>query len=408
MMKKFLTGLALLPLFFAFFAHVAGVPAECAEAEYKTYVNDRFGYSVNYPDIFESSREPDNGDGIEFASDDGEYTLTIWGGYNVLGQDGYALLEECYERVAHIVPDSQESAGNYYSIEYSDDGGKDGVEHIFHEYGIVNEDMKASFTLQYPKAEEKRFATIKIDMENSLGLPESEGASNTGEAPDIGAFALKDGRVYKNDTELDCEANEIPSQVEGPIRFWSAIDDNVSERVSENEAGVYFFAADGVCLTFLPLEAASYSCQNLLFSPDGERFLLMEGSGVRPDMTYILYELPDMEKKTEIGGLREEHPFWIDPMRFVMTRIDDGIREGMSFANLSYGLRLSVVMVDASVSETTVLKGATDTANYTMYEVTDDGNVVTVIEESVKSEKDWAVEDQIETREIRVEIPAAG
>jgi hypothetical protein len=182
--KKSLTGLALLSVFFAFLAHVAEAPAEYAEPEYETYVNDRFGYSVNYPDIFDRSREPDNGDGVEFASADGEYGLTIWGGYNVLGQDGYALLEECYERVTHIVPESAMSASRHYGVEYSDDGGKDGVGHIFHEYGIVNEEMKAGFTLKYPKAEEKRFELIKIVMENSLRLPKSDGASNTGETPD--------------------------------------------------------------------------------------------------------------------------------------------------------------------------------------------------------------------------------
>jgi hypothetical protein len=369
-----------------------------SDAEYKTYVNDRFGFSVNYPDIFDTSREPDNGDGISFASDDGEYTLEIWGGYNILGQDGYALLEECYERVAHIVRNSAISAGGHYSIEYSDDGGKDGVEHIFHEYGIVNEDMKAGFVLRYPKDEEKRFAIIKADMENSISLPEPDGASSIGEAPDIGAFAIKDGRVHKGGTALDCEVNEIPPEVEGPIRFWSVFGTDTSEAVKENETGVWFFTEGGGALTFVPLES-EYECQGVIFSPGGGSFVLVKGSGARSDMFFEVYG-EGTEKMAEFGGIRGEIE-WIDPARFVFTSIGEGTRgDG--------GLYLSVSMYDAAAKELTVLKEAAGTRNFALGGVAEDGSAVTVIEQSVKSEKDWADEGKIETREIRVEIPAAG
>jgi hypothetical protein len=400
-MKKFLAGLTLLPLFFALFANAA---AESAEEKYKTYVNGRFGYSVNYPDIFGEGREPDNGDGIEFASDGGEYTLAVWGGHNVLEQDGYSLLEDCYGRVAHIVPGSGKSAGNYYSIEYSDDGGKDGTEHIFHEYGIVNGETKAGFTLQYPKAEEERFAMIKIDMENSLSLPEPDGGTGAREAPDIGAFALKDGRVYKEGAELDCEVNEIPSGVEGPIRFWSALGTDTSEAVRENETGVWFFTDLGGALTFVPLES-EYECQDVIFSPGGGSFVLVKGSGVRPDMFFEVYG-EGTEKTAEFGGIRGEIE-WIGPDRFVFTSIGEDTRDGGRFFNLSYGLYLSVSMYDTAAKELTVLKEAAATLNFTLGGVTDGGKAVTVIEQSVKSEEDWADEDKIETREIRVEIPAA-
>jgi hypothetical protein len=137
--------------------------------EYKAYLNARFGYWVEYPDIFETQKEPDNGDGVVFESADGEYTLTVWGGHNIFGQDGEALLLECYDRVAHIVPDSERSGPGFYSIAY--EGGGDGVEYIFHEYGIVNEDLTAAFILKYPKDEEERFAPIKEYMEASFSLP---------------------------------------------------------------------------------------------------------------------------------------------------------------------------------------------------------------------------------------------
>jgi hypothetical protein len=153
----------------------AGMGAEPPE-KYETYANGRFGYSMKYPDIFDTRTEPDNGDGVKLASKDGEYTLAMWGGYNVLDQDGYELLEmaKSNERVGHILPGSERSAENYYSIQYSDGGGKGGTEHIFYVYEIVNADMMAGFTFSYPKDEGKRFERTVIDMENSLKMPEAE------------------------------------------------------------------------------------------------------------------------------------------------------------------------------------------------------------------------------------------
>jgi hypothetical protein len=52
-------------------------------------------------------------------------------------------------------------------------------------------------------------------------------------------------------------------------------------------------------MTFLPLES-EFECRDVIFSPDESYFLLMSGSGVRPDMFYILYDPETMEKKTEI------------------------------------------------------------------------------------------------------------
>ena len=165
-MKKFLLSLcALLAVSF-----LTGGAAANTE-QYKPYLNARFGYSAEYPGIFDTQHESDNGDGIWLESADGEYTLTIWGGHNVSGEDGDALLLECYDRVAYIVEDSERSGAGFYSIAYEGGGGIDGAVYIFHEYGIVNEDMKAGFILKYPQEEEERFTPIKERMEATLTLP---------------------------------------------------------------------------------------------------------------------------------------------------------------------------------------------------------------------------------------------
>jgi hypothetical protein len=70
--------------------------------------------------------------------------------------------------------------------------------------------------------------------------------------PDVNAFSLKDGRVYRGETALDCEVNKVPDEIDGPIRYWSVLDPDSSDAVKENETGVWFFGGDGVFLTFVP------------------------------------------------------------------------------------------------------------------------------------------------------------
>jgi hypothetical protein len=234
------------------------------------------------------------------------------------------------------------------------------------------------------------------------------GAVSSAAAFDISVFSLKDGRVYKGDKEIELprEVEEAPAEAGGPIRFLAALGSDIDDAVAEEETGVYFFTADGVCLTFVPLESA-YEYQGIFFSPDGagEKFVLQTGSGMRPDMFFAVYG-EGTEKIAELAGMRGGCA-WIDPVRFVFTRIDD-TRETEDGVYIPFALRLSVVMFDTAMKEEFVLKEATATQNFWLGEVIEDGSAVTVLEDSVKSEKDWGDEDKIERREIRVEIPAAG
>ena len=246
----------------------------------------------------------------------------------------------------------------------------------------------------------------KSDAEKILGglvFVEQEGMEAAG--PDVSVFWLKDGRIFRGEEIVEAEVNGVPPEIEGPVRFWSAVGADESGPVAEDETGVLFFAEDGAFLAFLPLESAD-ECRDILFSPDGSFFLLMSGSGVRADMTYILYETETMEKRIEIPGTRGSAA-WIDAGRFVMTRIDD-VRETESGTFTMAALRLSAVMYDTVAEELVVLKEATAKKNYWCGGVTDDGASLIISEDSVTSEKDWGDEEKIKTRELRIEIPPAG
>ena len=236
----------------------------------------------------------------------------------------------------------------------------------------------------------------------SLALPTVTG----GEAiftPEI--FSLKDGRVYRGETALDCVVHEVPDSIDGPIRYWSAFGHDTSDEVKENETGVWFFTGDGSFLTFITLDS-EYEYQGLLLSPNGDRLVLVRG-GMRADVFFDVYG-EGMEKQAELSGFRGEIA-WVDSARFVFTRIDD-IREDM-LAITRYAFKCSVIMYDAAEKKEIVLKEASDTQGFAFIATSEDGESVVISETSVESPKDWQDwenEEKIKEKEISVPIPAAG
>jgi hypothetical protein len=233
----------------------------------------------------------------------------------------------------------------------------------------------------------------------------AEVKKSAGQSAKLRDYQLKDGQVYRKGVALDCEVNEVPPEIKGSLRFWSVFEPTSGQGSLESETGLWFFSKEGAALTFAPLDSV-YELQEVIVSPDGGHFILGLGSGARLDLTYEVHG-GGAGKIARFGGIQGDIQ-WIDPRRFVFTRVDKEIREGASFLNLSYGLRLSVVAYDVAIKQTTFLRESSATKNYSLLEVTSDGDSASVREEYVKLEEDWADKKKIKKRVIKVKIPAAG
>ena len=113
---------------------VFGAIAASAGEGWATYVNPRFGYSVDYPASFVGTGEADDGNGAWLVS--GNARLTFSGGFNGNGLDGAGRLESRLAEVSSVRPDSVRGGDGWYSLTYG--GGKDGGGRLFHEYGVVD------------------------------------------------------------------------------------------------------------------------------------------------------------------------------------------------------------------------------------------------------------------------------
>jgi|GEM_PF-4954364 hypothetical protein len=140
-------------------------PALPQTIEYKTYANNLLGYSLAYPDIFASSEEIENGNGVSMKSADDLYNLKIWAAMNsVKKSTGRDLLAEAKNRVAHIT--SEHADENFYRLSYQ--GGGDGQEITFYECGMVSADKVVFFCISYPSSQEVLFSGIVTHMTSEL------------------------------------------------------------------------------------------------------------------------------------------------------------------------------------------------------------------------------------------------
>ena len=148
-MKKFLCFLLLLLLV---------MPADAApkNKKWNSYVNARFNYSIEYPNIFTKRTESENGDGLWLEAKDTRLTLS--GGYNVLMQDGADMVGSRNLEGMII----GESGSGWFRLVR-----REGTM-IIHEYGVLNDDVWASFTFTYIKT--KNFNSVIKKMEKTLRL----------------------------------------------------------------------------------------------------------------------------------------------------------------------------------------------------------------------------------------------
>jgi hypothetical protein len=131
---------------------------------WRTYHNDRFGTTIDYPDFFKPMPPPENGDGLEFQSADGAEFLAF-GSYNVdkLNLAGLA---------ADVVKNLERGKGITYQTQGSDwfvisgTQGKD----IFYERHLISHrgEILDTFVITYPMRLKAKYDSIVSRMSISL------------------------------------------------------------------------------------------------------------------------------------------------------------------------------------------------------------------------------------------------
>lgn len=128
------------------------------------YYNETFEFVIQYPDIFGEGVVSDSGDGITMESEDDNYGLMIWGGYNIDESTGTSLLETAKSNYSNVI--TEYADGDSYRITYSEEVNGTLYEHF--ECGYVNDEKGAFFHMYYPQDASDSLYKIKMTMYDEL------------------------------------------------------------------------------------------------------------------------------------------------------------------------------------------------------------------------------------------------
>jgi hypothetical protein len=139
--------------------------ASIAKADaWQTYINDRYGTTIDYPDIFKAQPPPDSDDGQEFKSADGA-DFTVAASYNALD---FAVAGYRDFIVKNLKPGSvvtyEARGGSWFVVSGMKGDGIFYEKHLLSHHAQMTED----FVISYPAAAKQTYDPIVARMAKSF------------------------------------------------------------------------------------------------------------------------------------------------------------------------------------------------------------------------------------------------
>ncbi|MBX5012395.1 hypothetical protein HJB67_20875 [Rhizobium lentis] len=141
--------------------------ATAAAADFKPYANGRFGYAADIPSDFKTTLVPENGDGLGLQSPDGKAKLAIWGNYVTEG--GFSQESDLRKKFA--IDDGWQFTYEKRGASWASLSGVKGDRIIYMRQIALCDDAMGNFTLEYPAAQQKRYAPVIDRLVKTLKAP---------------------------------------------------------------------------------------------------------------------------------------------------------------------------------------------------------------------------------------------
>ena len=131
---------------------------------YNTYVNGRYGFSIEYPSDLTPQEASTNNDGIYFSNVDNTVELIAWGSNNIEGSSAESL----YKQDMLYVPSENHITwcNDYaYNLTWYDD------EYMYHKYSIVGKGSINTFTFKSPIDNRALYEYVIESLDKSSKAP---------------------------------------------------------------------------------------------------------------------------------------------------------------------------------------------------------------------------------------------
>jgi hypothetical protein len=131
---------------------------------WRTYHNERYGTTIEYPDFFAPQPPPTDGDGLEFKSPDGA-DFSVFASYNALDFDLAGLKDFILKNLkpGEIIG-YQAQGNNWFVISGTDAGDVVYERHLLSHRGQITE----GFVMSYPSSLKQTYDPIVTRMSRSF------------------------------------------------------------------------------------------------------------------------------------------------------------------------------------------------------------------------------------------------
>ena len=133
---------------------------------YEKYINDRFGFSIDYPTSFQSDYTPANNDGIELSDD--EAKIIVFGSHFAYTKDGNIIatdidsikgvfdaeISDLKDEKYPISYEKLDEKNNWFVVSYVEE------EYIIYKKTILGKDFFAELSIKYPKNLQEKYKSI--------------------------------------------------------------------------------------------------------------------------------------------------------------------------------------------------------------------------------------------------------
>ncbi|MBA9028484.1 hypothetical protein [Peribacillus huizhouensis] len=122
--------------------------------KYRSYANDRFGFSMQYPDDLTMDTPPSNGDGARFYN--AEFEVTAYGGHTNIVNEGETI-ETYYQEELNSISGQiayQKLTDDWYVVSYEENG------QIFYEKFFFGPTVFNKFIISYPTNKQDKYDPV--------------------------------------------------------------------------------------------------------------------------------------------------------------------------------------------------------------------------------------------------------
>jgi hypothetical protein len=140
-------------------------PPTALADDWRTYHNDRYGTTIDYPNIFKPGTPPDNDDGLAFTGADGA-EFSVFASYNALDFDLAALQDFVVKNLGADTVITYRAQGDDWLVI----SGTKGSDRVFYERHLLSHgrEMTEGFVASYPAGLKQKYDPIVARMSKSF------------------------------------------------------------------------------------------------------------------------------------------------------------------------------------------------------------------------------------------------